>query len=1100
MSHLDNPKDLKPLTVLSFDGSSNNMTALSELYILQDAAGRWASDSGLNLRSEEVCPSDMFDVIGGTGIGGFYAVLFAHLELIISQVIQASRVLEERLFASEGWSQRQPNASLDALNSSLDQIFAELEIETPLDSFFEDSIPLTKCVVCVLNSISGDTCHLLRNYRPRGSQSPQCTVRQVLQATFADRDHLPPISIQDEYFISALNGFANPTHVLMKELGNAFPKGSKVACVASIGAGRFVPQLLTNATNPSDPSAIVRLLQSSELVANEFASQCHELGAFYFRLSANLEVPQTGSLSQAYSQVKGMSMAYLQAQEATSKLDELVETLIDRRDVVSLERLGSLAGKDGQSQLVARVQEILQHLDDSIFCDINSWLQPIQQTSKLDSNIQVRGVATCQWILLDSTYEQWIEAKGGLFWYHGLMGTGKTVMSSFIIQSLLRRDDIRLAYYYFDTNPTTLSEEALFRSLLVQLAAAAPDVMRALHKKHNRGSLQPQLSTLQEALKDLMLASPKPVFIVIDAIDEVPPLQRKYLLQTLLVFCRSEFLEHSHIMVTSREDRDIHDAFNSRVDFQLAVQGSLVQKDIAAYIDQQLAAKKWSLWPRRDIELMRQILNERACSQFRMVACQVDILLQVKTSADMAKCLHSLPKTLASTYEYILDQIPDNLRSAARSLFAFLTFAYDDISINELSTLIVVEFGDDSNPDQPPIFQEDNCFHDPLDLLDLGGSFVTKTEFLGTGVSLQLAHASVKEYFLLDSGGWFALQQGPAQNLIAGACMAVLLHYQISPHDPNTTFLYSQKNWFKHIFPSGSRVLLSQQKAMFAFLQSLEDFGDSAHFPLVDAALWCLFDFINMLLSVETWDADALGSALVEAAGSPDRDGELAIKCCDLLLQHGASMKYLGEVGTPLHVAAVEENLEVAQFLVERGADVNAAGGPFGTPLQAAAQCASLEIVKLLVDNGAEVNRVEAGRTALQVATWPGSLVVVRFLVEKGADVNYVGEESPILCAAAWTGRLEVVELLLENGADVNAGGAGESPTALHAAVESGNLEIVQLLVEKGADINAVGRDNKTVLEAAEQWERWEIISFLEKGVQVGQNDTTDFDKHTVLV
>ncbi|KAH8797096.1 ankyrin repeat-containing domain protein [Flagelloscypha sp. PMI_526] len=42
-----------------------------------------------------------------------------------------------------------------------------------------------------------------------------------------------------------------------------------------------------------------------------------------------------------------------------------------------------------------------------------------------------------------------METKGGPFWFHGLMGTGKTVMSSFIIETLLARDDV----YVADVNP-----------------------------------------------------------------------------------------------------------------------------------------------------------------------------------------------------------------------------------------------------------------------------------------------------------------------------------------------------------------------------------------------------------------------------------------------------------------------------------------------------------------------------------------------------------------------------------------------------------------------------------------------------------------------
>ncbi|KAH8791816.1 hypothetical protein DL96DRAFT_1661155 [Flagelloscypha sp. PMI_526] len=121
MATLGTPKDPTSLTALALDGSSSPLNALSELYILQDAAGRWASDSGIDLRGEDVCPSDMFDIIGGTGIGGFYAILFARLELTVDQAIQAHRILEERLFRSEIWFQKQQNDCLDTLNVILDE-------------------------------------------------------------------------------------------------------------------------------------------------------------------------------------------------------------------------------------------------------------------------------------------------------------------------------------------------------------------------------------------------------------------------------------------------------------------------------------------------------------------------------------------------------------------------------------------------------------------------------------------------------------------------------------------------------------------------------------------------------------------------------------------------------------------------------------------------------------------------------------------------------------------------------------------------------------------------------------------------------------------
>ncbi|KAH8830979.1 hypothetical protein DL96DRAFT_1813950 [Flagelloscypha sp. PMI_526] len=1107
MATLGAPKNPIPLTALALDGSSNPINALSELYILQDAAGRWACDSGIDLRGEDVCPSDMFDIIGGTGIGGFYAILFAHFELTVDQAILAHRILEERLFRSEIWLRKQQNDCLDTLNVILDDIFAELDIDVHLGSPFEGGSPSTKCVACVLNAVSAETCRLLRNYRPRGCQSPPCSIRQALQATLADCEHLPPVRIQHEYFISAVSGYANPVHVLMKELRNTFHKRSSVACVASIGAGRLSPQPLTNAM---DSASLARLLQSSELVANEFASQCHELGPFFFRLSVTSQVSDSGTSDEFHSLIKGAAMSYLDAEETAEKLDGLVKAVIQRYGLVSLERLGSLAGKDGQSELMARVQKVQQQLDDSIFRDINAWLEPIQQTSKLDGNIQARGETTCEWILQNPRFIQWMDAFGGLFWYHGLMGTGKTFTSSFIIQSLLNRDDIYVAYYYFEfTNPITLSEEALHRSLVSQLAPANPTLMHDLHQRHHHGGHQPQLATLQSTLKDLVSASPKPVFIVIDALDELPPAQRKYLLQSLSVFYNASGVR-AHVMVTSREDRDIRDALDGNVDFQLGVQGDLVRQDIAAFVDQQLAVKKWTLWPQDEVELMRQVLNERADGQFRMVACQVDILMQARTSDMLLKSLHSLPITLGNTYEYILNQLREDLRSSARVLFAFLSFARESVSITELNALVAVDFGNE-NSDQLPAFRKANHFHDPFDLLDLGTSFVSQITDWKESVYLHLAHASVKEYLLVESGKWFTLQEGPAHNLIASACLTILLHFDVLMQselesaadtsdedipDDDGPFSYSQDNWFNHIFPSGPPVLLSQQTALYA-TYPWRNHAIPAYYKgslLSSAASLCLLDFLGTSLVTKTWERDILESALIAAAGS-SRSSALALQGCRLLLCHCAN--YCKLICEALQAASKANNLAVVQFLVEKCPDVNAVGGKYGTALQAAATVdwGNLEVIQLLVEKGADVNTVGGlYGTALQaaVAGRSGNLEIIQLLVEKGADVNAVGGKygTALLAAVAkgWSGR-EIVSFLVEKGADVNAKG-GKYGTALQAAaaVEWGDPEVVQFLVEKGADVNVVGGEYGTALQAAvaRRWGNLEDVQFLvENGADV---------------
>ncbi|KAH8826561.1 ankyrin repeat-containing domain protein [Flagelloscypha sp. PMI_526] len=1081
------------ITALTFDGSTKTLNALSELYILQEAAGRWAFNKGLDLDGEDVRPSDMFDIIGGTGMGGFYAVLFASLKMTIKDAIQSHLLLEQRLFSSDAWKQKIQQTCVETLNSTLNQIVKDVEVETALDSPFRERNVKTKCIICVINPVAATSCRLLRNYRPRTGQSPQCTIRQVLHATLSNQAQLPTIGIQDERFLCALNGYANPTHVLVKELCNAFAKGTEVACLVNIGAGRPCGRPLTD---PENVEQLSGLLQSCQLVAEDVAAQCHSLGHFFFRLSVSLGLDQEPEPSEEdISYIKGLSMAYLSEDAISTLLDSLEESLCEHFGAVSIERLNSVAGKDGESRVAARLAKVEKHLDDTIFRDVNTWLQPIHQASKLDANIQARSGTTCRWLFENSTFMQWVREKSGLFWFHGLMGTGKTVMrlnSSFVIETLRTRDDIRVAYYYFEyTNPATLSEETVHRSLVSQLAGVAPSVVRALHQKHDSGGLQPQLSALQNALKELVAASQKPVFIVIDALDEIPFPQRKYLLQSLVTFSASNSASQTHVMVTSREEVDIHRAFEGKVDFELRVQGDLVRQDIAAFVDRQLEAAKWIFWPRDEIDLMRRLLNERADGQFRMVACQMDVLQRVKTLEQLQQCLHSLPKTLSDTYDYILGKIPEEFRAQSRRLFAILSFATKFISLFELSALLAVEFPDDEDSDQLPEFRERNKFLDPLDVVDMGTSLVSQIKVDGFPC-LQLAHASVKEHFLAPCEAWFFLCEDLAQSMIASACLALLLHFPILQHETGIGELnrYSRDCWYKHILSNGHQGLLHQQQHLFAsfpwpYSSSLFQLVyKRTQSQLVSAVSLGLFDLVGVLLNTRVWKTDDLDQALVEAtiSGRPS----MSLPCCHLLHKYGANVNAFVENMSPLQGASVNGNLEVVRFLVEKEAAVNAVGGFYGTALAASAFGGNLEIVRFFVEKEADVNAVGGYYgTALTAGAYAANLEVVRFLFEKGADINIGGGSyGTTLRAGVYGGNLEVVRFLVEKGADMNA--AGQDFGALATSALSGNLEVARLLVKKGAEVNAVVGSGETVLGAGAYNGNLEVARLLiENGADV---------------
>ena len=124
-----------------------------------------------------------------------------------------------------------------------------------------------------------------------------------------------------------------------------------------------------------------------------------------------------------------------------------------------------------------------------------------------------------------------------------------------------------------------------------------------------------------------------------------------------------------------------------------------------------------------------------------------------------------------------------------------------------------------------------------------------------------------------------------------------------------------------------------------------------------------------------------------------------------------------------LQTAAYNDNIDLIQLLLDRGADVNAQGGQYGNALQAAAFCGNIEIIQLLLARGADIH-AQGGQygNALQAATYRGRMGVIQLLLESGANVNMEGGMfGTVLQAAAYRGDIKVIKKLLARGANIHA-------------------------------------------------------------------------------
>ena len=184
-------------------------------------------------------------------------------------------------------------------------------------------------------------------------------------------------------------------------------------------------------------------------------------------------------------------------------------------------------------------------------------------------------------------------------------------------------------------------------------------------------------------------------------------------------------------------------------------------------------------------------------------------------------------------------------------------------------------------------------------------------------------------------------------------------------------------------------------------------------------------------------------SALAGAAGNGQLDA------VELLIAEGAeinpSMKQSSSA--PLLQACKANDLEIARFLLELGADVDALNCYKTTPLMYCVKYGSPELVSLVLSYKPDLDITSfIHTTAIHWAVWPNHERNLGLLLEAGANANQLmGDGSTPLHCAAGSGFTEMVKLLLSYGADPRRrNNDGATPTK--AAEAGGHKATVEVL------------------------------------------------------
>ena len=391
-----------------------------------------------------------------------------------------------------------------------------------------------------------------------------------------------------------------------------------------------------------------------------------------------------------------------------------------------------------------------------------------------------------------------------------------------------------------------------------------------------------------------------------------------------------------------------------------------------------------------------------------------------------------------------------------------LVVAVRPLGVEELAELLAFEF--DASQGGIPKYRATWRLDDQTQaVLSTCSSLVTIVNQGGWyGQVVQFSHFSVKEFLmsnrLTSSLGDFSRYQilpGPAHITLTQACLGFLLYFKLDDHiDKMSVPLagYAARHWVEHArFKDVASRVKDGMEALFD--------SDKPHFTA-----W-----------VEIYDIDTPNDYL------PVWDSGWA---------HPDSRMSSNPRPNPLYYSVLCGFYDLVKHLaIKHPEHVNAICGRYRFPLFAALSEDHVEVAELLLEHGANVDaRETTGETILlKVLTQPDHNLVrkVTFLLEHGADVNARDDNlrSP-LYLAVHARKLEEARILLKHKADVNSPDS-DGKTPLHILSKSpryheeNTLNHAWLLLEHGADVNRRDKDNQTPLLLAMERDAFKLARIL---------------------
>ncbi|KAF8460198.1 hypothetical protein BDZ91DRAFT_851712 [Kalaharituber pfeilii] len=418
-----------------------------------------------------------------------------------------------------------------------------------------------------------------------------------------------------------------------------------------------------------------------------------------------------------------------------------------------------------------------------------------------------RHKGTGKWLFDLPETQAWFaqdDSKSALLWLHGIPGSGKTILTTAIIDELLSCPKLRstntfIGYYFVDhANRQSLQIHNVLRTLVKQLLTTffdrvTPELAGQLPRFVQGHPEYRGIFCADEWLQLLKAACliPKHLYICIDGLDECSEEDQysliKYL-QQLAVGGGDSTSQTIRIFIASRPHVPISALLppsSSQIQFfqvSLSTHG-IHRPEIESYIKETISERlsQGRLSLRREsmkAEITTALL-QGAEGMFLWIYFQIEDICAKNNDEDIRATLASLPRGLDETYSRILDKIlssPYKEPNIAMKVFRWVAGAQQPLTLDEIAEAVALSPADkqwtcvESRLPTSSRKVIENCAH---------------LIILNDDETVQFAHSTVLEFLstsklMLPRYGLFHINIAENHRILTELCIAYLRFPEIS--------------------------------------------------------------------------------------------------------------------------------------------------------------------------------------------------------------------------------------------------------------------------------------------------------------------------------